>query len=304
MGSSGYTKLKVGFTILFALVILIGGFLWVKNYNPMVKKVNASVVFDNGRGITGGDPVLMSGVRIGEVTGVKLSPDNRALITYYINYVKLGADTKFVIEDVGLMGDKALVIKPGTQNAELDFQKVQEGSNFVGLDSMIEGANKTITLLNNVIADIDSGLDIKAIASELQNTIVELRKTSVDFRNLAGDARRPILNSVNNVESLSSDMKKFMGRNESRIDDTIFSFQQSSGKISSLVDRMENLSVVIDTLATYMNRNDGSLSKLLKDDSLYEELRNTNADIDSFVKDFKKRPGKYTKDMNFKIRLF
>jgi len=126
MGSSGYTKLKVGFTILFAFVILIGGFLWVKNYNPMVKKVNASVVFNNGRGITGGDPVLMSGVRIGEVTGVKLSPDNRALITYYINYVKLGADTKFVIEDVGLMGDKALVIKPGTQSAELDFQKFRK----------------------------------------------------------------------------------------------------------------------------------------------------------------------------------
>ena len=304
MGSSGYTKLKVGFTIIFALVVLLGGFLWVKNYNPMVKKVNSSVVFNNGRGITGGDPVLMSGVRIGEVTGVKLSPDNRALISYYIDYIRIGADTKFEIQDVGLMGDKALVIIPGSDKTELDYNKVQNGTESVGLDSMIEKADKTLTLLNNVIADVDSGLDVKAIAAELQATIVELRKTSVDFKNLAGEARKPLLKSVNNVESISSDMKDFMGKNESRIDDTILNFQQSSGKISNLVDRLENLSVVIDTLATYMNKDDGGLSKLLKDDSLYEELRKTNADIDSFVKDFKKSPGKYTKGMNFKIRLF
>ena len=45
--SSSFTKLKVGFTTILAIIILFGGFLWVKNYNPVKKKIKmtATILF-------------------------------------------------------------------------------------------------------------------------------------------------------------------------------------------------------------------------------------------------------------------
>ena len=93
-------------------------------------------------------------------------------------------------------------------------------------------------------------------------------------------------------------------KNDSKIDSTIDSFTQTSEKLSAFIDDMHALPALIDTLSANMNENEGTVARLLKYDDLYEELRRTNADIDSFVVDFKRDPGKYTKDMNFKLRLF
>ena len=70
------------------------------------------------------------------------------------------------------------------------------------------------------------------------------------------------------------------------------------------MENIESFSTVFDTLSVYMESDKGTLAKLIKTDELYEELRRTNASIDSFITDFKRNPGKYTKNMKFKIRLF
>ena len=75
MSSSIFTKMKVGFTTILALTMLFGGILWVKNYNPATKKIRLAVIFDNGRDIYNGDPVKISGIKIGEVTEISLTED-------------------------------------------------------------------------------------------------------------------------------------------------------------------------------------------------------------------------------------
>ena len=122
--------------------------------------------------------------------------------------------------------------------------------------------------------------------------------------NLAQDNREPLKKSIGNLEEVSQEMKAFIRDNNSKFVDAIESFQKTTVKIYDALDDLKNLSTVIDTLSTYMETGEGSLARLIKSDELYEEIRKTNASIDSFVVDFKRNPGKYTKDMNFKIRLF
>ena len=126
MGSSLSTKLKVGFTSILAVVVLVGGIFWVKQYNPMVGRVTMTVAFDDGRGIYAGDPVKVSGIKVGEVVGTSLGDDNRALITFSIrDDIRLAADTRFLIRDVGLMGDMMIIIEPGASPEEIEQRVMQ-----------------------------------------------------------------------------------------------------------------------------------------------------------------------------------
>ncbi len=304
MSNSSATKLKVGFTTLTALIILFVGVLWVKNYNPAARKLRLAVAFTDGGGITGGDVVHLSGVKVGEVTDVSLGDDNRAIVRFYMNYARLGSDTRFKIEDVGLMGDKAVVIVPGSAQEELDPEAIHQGQEPGGLGVLLSDAGNIMQKLDSISTKIDQDLDVAKLTGDLEKTLVSFREAIDAYRELAEHTREPLASSIQNLESSSQELKEFIDTNDEKITSTIDSFQHTSEKLSAFIDEMDTFSAVVDTVATYLDNDEGTMARFVKSDELYEELRRTNAHIDSFIVDFKNNPGKYTKDMNFKVRLF
>jgi len=264
-----------------------------------------TVVFDNGYGIAGGDPVTISGVKIGEIRRVSLTSDNKAALDIMIagTYI-LSDDCVFTIEDVGLMGDKALAIAPGTSPKPLDESKIYYGSETLGMRNIMASSVKVLERLNSIAEKIDNDLDIKRLSESFEQTTGKFQEALLMYEKMADENREPLKNSITNFEEASQDVRSFIRANDMKLVKAIESFQETTEKISAAVDKFKNLSTVVDTLSTYMNTGEGSLARLIKSDDLYEELRQTNATIDSFVTDFKRNPGKYTKDMTFKIRLF
>lgn len=304
MSSPFFTKLKVGFTTLLAVIILFGGVLWVKRYNPATKKIRITVVFDNGRDLNRGDPVQMSGIQIGEVTHVSLSEDNKARVKFYINYIKLSPDCSFIIEDVGLMGDKALVIIPGKESGELNPDIIHKGIEGTDLGSLISNADEILQKLNSISGKIDSDFDIAKLSNDFKQTLDKFQEVITTYNILAIENKEPLEKSIRNLEASTQQLKNFIEKNDNILEQAIGSFRHASDRLSIFIEDMQNLSSVIDTISAYVDSGEGTFARLLKYDDLYEEIRQTNANIDSFITDFKRNPGKYTKDIKFKIRLF
>jgi len=304
MGASSLTKLKVGLTTILGILILFSGILWVKNYNPAVKKNRMTVSFRNGGGIAKGDPVEISGIKVGEVIGVSLGDDNKALVSFYMSDVTLHPDCSLMIRDVGLMGDKALVVDPGQAAGEIDHNSVIEGMESHDMSSLMIEAGEIVKSLKSVSKKIDENLDVEKLSTEFEQTFEKLRQALAVYEEIALENKKPLNNSLNNLESATSTLKQFVETNDNRLEQAIDSFRQTSDRMSVFVGDLDNISTVVDTLAAYMGTREGTMARLLKHDDLYEEIRQTNAHIDSFVTDFSRNPGKYTKDMKFKVRLF
>lgn len=304
MSYSPYTKFKVGLTTIIAMIILFGGTLWVKQYNPAVKKLNMTVSFIDAKGLYNGDPVYVSGIKVGEIIRVYLSANNMALVNFYMDYTKLSSDTKFRIDDVGLMGDKSLVVLPGKSAGELDPNQIQTGIQGTNLSDLVDQAQSIMGKLNNITLKIEKDTDFSKLFGNVNQTMLEVKETVGVYKEIARENRTKISGSVDNIEKTSKDLKAFVEKNDDKISESIDSIQKTSDKLSTFIGDMNRLSSVIDTLTFYMSSKDGSLSKVLKRDDLYEELRQTNSNINDFITDFKKNPDKYTKQMKFKVRLF
>jgi len=304
MSSLFFTKLKVGFVTILSIIILFWGILWVKNYNPLKRKITMAVVFNNGMDINSGDPVQMSGIKIGEVTDVSLTEDNKALVKFYINYIKLSPDCSFMVKDVGFMGDKALVIVPGKESGEINPDVILKGIDGADMNSLISNASEILQKLNSISGKIDNDLDIAKLSNDFKQTLDKFQKAITAYEKLALENKDPLKKSIKNFEASTHQLKNIIERNDNKLEQTIGSFQQTSDRLSIFIDDMQNLSSVVDTISTYMDSGEGTFARLIKYDELYEEIRQTNANIDSFIMDFKRDPGKYTKDMKFKIRLF
>lgn len=79
-----------------------------------------SASFNRIDGLNVGDDVRMSGIKIGEVSRMRLGPNFEAIVDLRIeNPVGLPTDTSAAIHTDGLFGSKHVVLVPGADEAEL-----------------------------------------------------------------------------------------------------------------------------------------------------------------------------------------
>jgi len=55
-------ELQVGIAVIFALVVLIGGIVWIKGVKVARQTYTTRVAFDEVGGLSAGDPVTVHGV--------------------------------------------------------------------------------------------------------------------------------------------------------------------------------------------------------------------------------------------------
>ncbi|MBO6520883.1 MAG: MCE family protein [Rhodospirillales bacterium] len=81
-------------------------------------RVSAS--FNRIDGLVEGDPVYLSGVRIGSVEKMWLNENFRAVVTFWISDdIKIPKDSSAAIHTDGLFGSKFIVLEPGAEEAPL-----------------------------------------------------------------------------------------------------------------------------------------------------------------------------------------
>jgi len=81
-------------------------------------RVSAS--FNRIDGLVEGDPVYLSGVRIGSVEKMWLNKDFRAVISFWIrDGINIPKDSSAAIHTDGLFGSKFVVLEPGAEEAPL-----------------------------------------------------------------------------------------------------------------------------------------------------------------------------------------
>lgn len=98
-----------------------------------------SAVFLKSGGLESGADVRISGIKVGSVTGLRLTDDYAADITMTIrDNVKLPKDTTATVASDGLMGGKFLLLEPGRAKEKLnDGDKITKTKDFKSLEDMI-----------------------------------------------------------------------------------------------------------------------------------------------------------------------
>lgn len=106
-------------TVLGAVVLLVAiSFLIFGYSNSDAKSVNGYQItadFTGTGGLSVGDSVQISGVKVGSVSKIELKPDDyRARVTMSVeNFVKLPDDTSAFISSESLLGGLILELQPG-----------------------------------------------------------------------------------------------------------------------------------------------------------------------------------------------
>jgi phospholipid/cholesterol/gamma-HCH transport system substrate-binding protein len=275
------TEFKVGILIIIALVVLFFGYRWLAETQFGQRKYIVKVLFPDAGGILVGDNVLVVGVKQGKVRGINLVGREVEIVFSLDKKVTLYSDAHFSIMDVAFVsGTKYLRVDPGTSGIPLDFTKPARGDATASL-SMARLSEITVSLVE-VLDLLQSKLLNEEMVSSVSESIKNLETFSSELTTVVQESGGSLKRGMRDFADASSKLKKTM----------------NSKELELTLKRLDTISARLDTLTTYLISDETSVGKLLKEDHLYEDTRETLALMQALIADFKENPKKY---INLKI---
>ena len=302
MESDNKSKLFwIGLFISGGMVLFLSAILYLTD-DSIDTEYRFSVIFENGMGVQSGSDVKMIGQQIGQVSNVRILDGRNGVVVELSINDKLGImipnNSTFQVK-ASIFGETHVQINPG------------DGTNYVETGELLTGEIPTETY------DIDPVVkDLSAFSRQLSATLTdkEVRALQSIINNtdsLVSETKNTLMISqeinriITNLEIFSSELK-MMGSNLgegfqpkiSKVDSILAKMESFSNKLEPASKGLEDFEKSMSTLQLLvqdLNQGKGSLGKLLKDESLYDNLNEVVDNTNDLINDVKENPTKYVK---------
>jgi phospholipid/cholesterol/gamma-HCH transport system substrate-binding protein len=292
---------KVGILALVSIIILYLGFNFLKGKDFFSPDNQYFVVYKNVEGLTAANQISLSGMKVGQVKKVELIEGNNVKVTLSIRKdLPLPVGTKAVLSSDGLLGGKLVRLEMGKNNGIIQAGGSLIPSSETGVTDLIK--EQALPLLHN----LDSlTLSLRVITKSFEATGYSvnglIKNTDRTVSTLGGTMNSTIAENRASLAGITANMKTL----SSNLIETERSIKPLIGKFSSVADSLNALKISQAVATTQksleglqrimlgIEAGQGSMGKLLKDDSLYSNINRSLADLDKLLIDFRLAPKRY-----------
>jgi phospholipid/cholesterol/gamma-HCH transport system substrate-binding protein len=294
MNPSRRNAVQVGIMGLAALVLLLAGVIWIKEYRLGKKKVTYTARFQEVGNLAEGDPVNVRGVRKGAVTDVKLEDQAVRVELELDRDVILHPDASLRIANIGFMGEKFLALEPGTAPGRYDHTKPIPGRFQSGVPEVISGAGDLLIEATELSSRLNVMLDAIDPAT-VERTSRNMERASGSLNSALGDNRQDLRQAILDFKAAAHDIRAIATQNKDQVNTSLHNFDTASRKLSDLADQLSATAASLQRVAAKVESNEGSVGRAIADTTLYTEMRETIRNTNELVKDIRKNPKRYLK---------
>ncbi len=278
MKNSVKNKVKLGIFITIGIVVLIAGIYFIGEGQQIFRNTfRITGVFKDVAGLQAGNNVRLSGVNVGTVKDVSIVSDTSVKVEIIVDEAMrqfIKKDAVAIIGSEGLMGNKVLIINPGTgKKKEIENDDVIETIQPISVDDIMLSLHSTINNTSNITGDlskitnnIQSGhgtigrlIMDKSWGQNFDSTFVNLKEGSAAFKILMDKSSEvdeillAIKTTIDNTSSVTNDLSNIASRIESgegtigklfmdktfgqNIDTTLVNLKEGSAQLKLLLEK-------------------------------------------------------------------
>ncbi|WP_044173107.1 MlaD family protein [Flectobacillus major] len=293
---------KVGILALVSFSALYLGFNFLKGSAFFSSENTYTVIYTDVQGLVPSSQVALSGMKVGQVKDVVLLNDAGHKVKVVLSIRKdlsIPAGTKAVLASDGLLGGKLIRLDMG-QGAALADGGILAGASETGItDILKEKALPTLTHADSLMRTLRTVAEGFKGTSAALNALLKNSNTTVTT--LGTSLNSTLADNKANLNGITANLKVLSGN----LVETEKQFKPLLGKFNKMADSLNALKVN-QALATTQKSLDelqkvlagiqagnGTIGKMLKDDSLYTNLNRTMVDLDKLLVDFRLAPKRY-----------
>lgn len=267
---------KVGLLVIVGSVLLVFMTFAVGKYQFGEKKgYLLEADFDSVAGLDTKSSVRMAGVKIGVVETVELD-DSRAKVIMRINPdVKIKRGTEAMIKTMGLLGEKYVEFIP-SKNGML--QSSSESSPYYEHGERVQATispSDVDKLVNQLSAISDDVKQVTAALSQvfgtergmrsMEDILNDVRQSTANIKDFSNTLRTDGSELVLRMNELVASLNGVVGENRENLKVTMENVKEASKSAEMALASIENAARKID-------RGEGTIGKLVHDDSVYNNI--------------------------------
>jgi phospholipid/cholesterol/gamma-HCH transport system substrate-binding protein len=291
-------EIKVGLLTVAALLLFIFGYQYLRGKNILERDRIFYAVYNNVEGLSKSAPVTINGLKVGNIDDIRfMDEDGRILVKFHVSDdFEFSKDSQAQVYSTGLIGGKALAVIP---NYSSELGLAQSGDTLNG--GMKQGLPQEVMdeflplkdKIASAVVDIDSFVvDLNSVISpelggQLSRTMGSLERTSSEIELAVTDVQGILKDNRDNLKATIANLNA-TSENFRQLSDSL-----AKVDIAQIVQRLENTIATVEELMASIERGEGSLGKLLKDDQLYINLENTTKQAEELLRDIKLHPKRY-----------
>lgn len=338
-------EVKVGIIGLIVLSMLIYGLNFLNGSSYFNKSLTLFSEYPNAKGLKKGAAIYYNGIMIGKVKDLRLNTKTYGAVAelHITEDIKIPKDSKSVIFSEGIMGpvsirlelgeSTTMVADKGTLTAEIEGTLTENLEGKVDpirmqvevlskqLNNIASWVNYTLdstgsrnTLIHILDNANESATNVRDVSRDLDDVIAAVNKTVNSINDLANSATSVVRNVEDNKGMINNSMAKIDGTidNVKYISDSLaratVEIRKLAYEAQIMIDQVKASLENVKQITAGLEKGEGSAGKLLKDDALYLNTKNTIARLDSAVQsvdgllnEIKANPRKY---LNVKVVVF
>ena len=284
---------KVGLLVIVgSITLLFMTFIVGKYQFGEAKGYMLSALFDSVAGLDEKSAVRMAGVKIGTVERVELS-DSRAKVILRINPdVQIKRGSEATIKTMGLLGDKFVDLvpperrtdspdggvpgetgKPGYLQPDETIQATISPSDIDKLVNQLSGIAGDIKLVTGSLRQV---LGTEAGARSMDDILHDLRETMANIKEFSTTLQGDGSELVMRLNELAGSLNAVVGENRDNLKVSMENIREAS--------RNAELALAsIESVARKVDRGEGTLGKLVSDDSMYTNIDSAAKGISDYT---------------------
>jgi len=196
------SEVKVGIIVIIAALALAFVLYFLMGPGRIGPSWTLDILFDDARGLTGGEPVRMAGVEIGEVKQVFLAANRKANVRVRIKHeVRLYNDYLFTISTGALVAERFVEVQPVSANAGkllTDYDQVR-GMKSPAIEDLLATAQGLMSRLEETTASVNSIIGDPAVQGATKSALTQLEITTRETAAMMG-----------NMEQMSAQLGPYM----------------------------------------------------------------------------------------------
>ena len=288
-------EVKVGFVSIFAIAMMAWGINYLKGTNIFFKSTSVYAIYPKVPGLAVSSPIIINGVHSGVVDDIYFHPDKSSKVIVKLNIsengLKIPKNSVAELISTDFMGSKAIGLKLGDSQEDLksgdtlqsefevsmlaDFSEqmlpIKDKAEHLML-TMDTAVVKLTTTLENI-----NGMFTNQNKRNLALALANLKTTLEGFEELSRSLNYTVKNKVNPT------MDKFGALADSlkalEIQKTLTLAQSALNNMSAVMEKM--------------NKGEGTMGKLMNNDSLYNNLTGATLQMEELLEDIKLHPKRY-----------
>ncbi len=277
-------ELRVGVTLTLAGLVLILGILWLGGVKFGDSTYRFNVVFPEVAGLGVGDRVTVAGIASGEILDLQLVEGKVVADVSLDRGIHVPVDSRISVSTYGLIGAKVIAIRPGESSEFIQEGDTVFGYYDKGLGDVVAEMGEALTEIRSVLSAADRALSDTESRRKVGETLENASVASSELRDAVGDFRET-----------AASLKDFVDQNREGATATVDSLSVASARFAQLTMELQNISTSLDSLVTRVEQGQGSLGKVISDDTAHDEFVAAVREVRDLVKQIRENPKSFVR---------